>query len=73
MGVMYMMVMVVKVTGSKVLQSWDVQAKTTGVRGMRGREMGARLVELMGREAVTWSSWLETMVDLAALGLATDG
>ena len=48
-----MMVMVVKVTGSKVLQSWDMQAKTTGVRGMRGRELGARVVELMGREAVT--------------------
>ena len=73
MGVMYVMVMVVKVTGSKVLHNWDMQAKTTRVRGMRGREMGAKLVALIGREAVTWSNRLETMVGLAALGLATDG
>ena len=68
-----MMVMVVKVRGSKVLQSWDMQAKTTGVRGIKGREMGARVVELMGSEVVTWTSRLETMADFAALGVATDG
>ena len=71
--VMYMMVMVVRLTGSKTLQSWDMGTKTMGVRGMRGREMGPRVLGLMGREAVTWSSRLETMFDLAALGVATDG
>ena len=71
--VMYMMVMVVRLTGSKALQSWDVRTKTTGIRGMRGREMGARVIEVTGRGAVTWSYQLEAMASLVVRGVATDG
>ena len=68
-----MTAVVVKMTWSKALQGWEMETKTKGIRAMRGREMGARVIEVTGRGAVTWSCQLEAMASLAVRGLATDG
>ena len=52
----YMMVIVARVTESRPLQGWDMEAKTMEVRTMRGGKMRARVMEVTGREAVMWSS-----------------
>ena len=68
-----MMAVVVRVTGSKALQGWKMETKTMGIGAMRGREMGARVIEVRGRGAVTLSYQLEAMASLVVRGVATDG
>ena len=67
-----MTAVVVKMTWSKALQGWEMETKTKGIRAMRGREMGARVIEVMGRGAVIWSCQLEAMTSLVVWGVATD-
>ena len=68
-----MTAVVVKMTWSKALQGWEMETMTKVIRGMRGREMGARVIEVRGRGAVTWSYQLEAMASLVVRGVATDG